>query len=418
MTQTDPLMAVLRQLAAAKTGSRAAPHMPIAKDGKGKVDDGKSKVEQFRDQLRSLAANAKHGPKQQDAVKQDAIKKDIEPEPVPDAELADEVAQVLDRPPPTRSKDRTRSQVHERGATDNAPAPQQWHAPDAGLAFVKSMVAQLHARTEPHQEEPSRVAPPRAHVEVETPDISLATPTKAAKTDASPEPRVTFSVNAAETRAGAPPIKVAVREQETHFPPVAQPTLLQKIVDRLAPEIAATPAPPAPSPAADAALTDVRRTVDTPVKMLTLQLDPPSMGTVVVRMRLTGDSVEVRLTADRQDTMKLLQEERGALKDAMQSAGYSFDIASIDQSAAADPNQGATAGQSHARSEQQQGQQSQSGTQTNGGGGGNSGWERQSNDTQAGARQNRRGHEQIVQPAERPQAEEPVRGNNSGTRYL
>ena len=118
--------------------------------------------------------------------------------------------------------------------------------------------------------------------------------------------------------------------------------------------------------------------------MLTLQLDPPSMGIVTVRMRLAGDAVEVRLSADRQDTTQLLRQEQGALVDAMQSAGYTFDIASIDHSAGSNANP--NAGQSHTQSDQQQSQQPNGGSLF-----GNGTSERQSNDAQAGARHNRQG---------------------------
>jgi chemotaxis protein MotD len=197
-----------------------------------------------------------------------------------------------------------------------------------------------------------------------------------------------------------------VREQETHFEPVPQLTLLQKIVDRISPDLPTAPAQPA-SGAAEVALPDILQTRGTPVRMLTLQLDPPSMGTVTVRMRLAGDAVEVRLSADRQETTQLLREERGALMDAMQSAGYTFDIASIDHSAGSDANP--IAGQSHAQSDQQQSQQSNGGPHI---GSGTS--ERQSSDAQAGGRHNRQGHDQFIKPAERHQDEKVALDRSGG----
>ena len=83
------------------------------------------------------------------------------------------------------------------------------------------------------------------------------------------------------------------------------------------------------------------RLADKPVRIPTLQLDPPTLGAVIVKMRLIGGAVEVRLSADRYETTQMLQQERGALKDVMQSAGYAFDIASIDHSRASDANPGA-----------------------------------------------------------------------------
>ena len=131
------------------------------------------------------------------------------------------------------------------------------------------------------------------------------------------------------------------------------------------------------------------------------------MGTVTVRMRLAGDAVEVRLSADRQETTQLLREERGALMDAMQSAGYTFDIASIDHSAGSDANP--NAGQSHAQSDQQPSQQSNGGPHI-----GNGTSERQSSDAQAGGRHNRQGHDQIIKPAERHQDERVALDRSGG----
>jgi chemotaxis protein MotD len=233
-------------------------------------------------------------------------------------------------------------------------------------------------------------------------------PTNDPKAAALPEVSFASSMGAVETRV-APPVKVAVREQETHFEPVPQLTLLQKIVDRISPDLAQAPQPA--SRAADVALPDIHQKGDTPVRMLTLQLDPPSMGTVTVRMRLAGDAVEVRLSADRQDTTQLLRQEQGALVDAMQSAGYTFDIASIDHSAGSDANP--NPGQSHTQSDQQQSQQPNGGSLL---GNGNS--ERQSNDAQTGARHNRQGHDQLIKPAERRQNEERGPDRNAGARYL
>ena len=68
------------------------------------------------------------------------------------------------------------------------------------------------------------------------------------KADVVPEQRFTLSVESAETRT-VPVLKVAVREQETHFEPVPQLTLLQKVVDRIGADIqaASTPAPAGPA---------------------------------------------------------------------------------------------------------------------------------------------------------------------------
>ena len=153
------------------------------------------------------------------------------------------------------------------------------------------------------------------------------------------------------------------------------------------------------------------RLADKPVRILTLQLDPPDLGAVIVKMRLIGGAVEVRLSADRYETTQMLQQERGALTDVMQSAGYAFDIASIDHSRASDANPGA--GQQQAQPEQRQSQQLHGGSQID-----NATSERQSGDAQAGSRQHRRQHDQFTEPVERHQEQEVVRNRTGGALYL
>ena len=163
-----------------------------------------------------------------------------------------------------------------------------------------------------------------------------------------PDQRFTLSVKSAETRT-VPALKVAVREQETHFEPVPQLTLLQKIVDRMARIFRRHRRRPPAGPA-DAALPDMHRAADKPVRMLTLQLEPPDLGSVTVKMRMAGDAVEIHLSADRAETTEMLRRSGGRLTDLMQSAGYAFDIASIDHSRTSDASPGA--GQSQTQSDQ------------------------------------------------------------------
>jgi chemotaxis protein MotD len=269
-----------------------------------------------------------------------------------------------------------------------------------------SRLDQAQALSPPDDDATPRAARSQTHVEQRAKLLKPGEPTTGSEADVLSEPRFASSISAAETRTVAT-AKVVVREQETHFEPVPQLTLLQKIVDRIAPDLPTAAPPPGPY-SAEVAL---HQTTDTPIRMLTLQLDPPNMGTVTVRMRLAGDAVEVRLSADRHETTQLLREERGALTDAMQSAGYSFEIASIDHSRTSDANP--AAGQSHAQSEQQQSQQPQGGSQID-----NGTSERQSNDTQAGTRHNRQGHDQLAKPVERNQDEQIVLDRNGGALYL
>ncbi|WP_152535630.1 flagellar hook-length control protein FliK [Bradyrhizobium sp. Ai1a-2] len=403
MNKTDPLMAMIRQLTGGKAATRLAPQTAmVAKDHKGKLEDSKGNAGQFREQLRVLAEGAKQKPRV------DTKSAEMEPaqEPEPSNPLADVPDQVASRP-----RDRTRRQASEtsshRSGEEMTPTAPEWRAPEAALSSMISRLDQpLSSRDDGGTPRPARS---QARVEHGADLLTPGEPAKSPKADVVPEQRFASSLGAMETRP-MPTVKVAVREQETHFQPVGQPTLLQKIVDRIAPDLATAPAA-APATAADLTPPDMRRGPDAPVRMLTLQLDPPSMGTVTVRMRLAGDAVEVRLLADRHETTQLLREERGVLMDAMQSAGYTFDIASIDHSSARHATSGG--GPSHAQSDQQQSQQPQGGSQFN-----NGASERQSGDGQAGTRHNRQGHDQFIKPTERRQDEEVARDRNSGAVYL
>ena len=412
MTESDPLMAALRQSRGGKVILRATSRSaPIAKDVKGKVD-------QFREQLQLIAQGAKHGSRPD--VKGEAVSptKDVEKVATQSAALPDDRGEVID-PGTTRSKARVRQSAEDSSdradknsshhADREVTSSPEWRCPEAALSSVISRLDQAQALSPRDDGTSPREVPSQTRVEQKEMSLNPGEATKAQKADAVPEQRFASSMGEVETRT-VPAVKVVVREQETHFEPVQQVTLLQKIVDRIAPDVATTAAPPGTS-SAEVALPGMHRVTDTPVRMLTLQLDPPNMGTVTVRMRLAGDAVEVRLLADRHETTQLLREERGALMDAMQSAGYTFDIASIDQTRTSDPNAGA--GQSQQQSDQRQSPQAQSGPQIDSGTA-----ERQSSDAQAGTRHNRQGHDQLAEGVERHQDEEIVRDSNGGALYL
>jgi chemotaxis protein MotD len=183
---------------------------------------------------------------------------------------------------------------------------------------------------------------------------------------------------------------------------------LQKIVDRMATDLAAV-ASPEGARAADAPGLEAHKAADSrPVRIMTLELDPPNLGSVTVKMRLAGDSVEIHLTADRYETTQMLRQERGALTDAMQSAGYTFDIAAIDHTRTPDANPNNGQQQQQAPSDQRSSLPSSSGSQADSGASG-----RSSGDSQNGARHNRQDHEQSPRPAERQQDQNSSRVRSS-----
>lgn len=403
MNKAEPLMSVLRQLAVAKTTTRAgAPNTATAHDRKDSAD-------RFHDQLRLVAQGAKIGTKAESKTDVNRLRnqsvqdtKHLEREPVATGEAA---------PDPTTRVGKSKEKSSPKAKPDAEPARTEWHGEAASLSALISRLDQAQAQSVTDNDTTtagearlsSAIARPESHDA-----LDFVAPTQPPKTEPATEQRFALSIDSAHTRPPTP-IKVAVRDQETHFQPVQQVSLLQKIVDRLAPNLPTAPAVTASTPAA--ALPDLPKAVDAPVKVLTLQLDPPDLGAVTVKMRLAGDAVEIRMTAERHETAQMLQHERGTLTEAMQSAGYKFDIASIDQSKPGDA--AANGGQQQPQPDQRQSQASGGAAQFD-----SASADRQPGDAAAGSRQNRHQHEQPTERPERPQDNDRVSDRRSGIVYL
>jgi chemotaxis protein MotD len=401
MNKADPLIAAFRLLATPKTNARAG--LPAATAGK----ENKDKAEHFREQLRVVAQGTKPAEKPEtDVAKADIVKADLMMADLAQGVELPELNGEAKEESRTRVKDRSKSGETslQQGVADTAALPVDWRGPDAALSAVISRLDQAHTRGR-GDDVKTRAAHPQIHGA--SPDMSLEPDAAMAgpKTDDAPEQRFVLSVGTAETTT-TPAVKVVVREQETHFEPVQQPTLLQKIVDRMVTDLPAASASTGMA-ATDVASPDIHRVSDKPLRILTLEMDPPNLGAVTVKMRMIGNAVEIHLSADRPETAQMLRQERGALTEVMQSAGYAFDIASIDQSRASDPNSGN--GQPQSQPDQRPSQQSQGGSQMD-----NAASQRQSSDTQGGARQNRQQHDQVAEQVERRQEQKPVLNRNGG----
>lgn len=410
MNKADPLIAAFRQLAVGKLTPRAGLNGgTIAKDGNDKA--GNDKAEHFRQQLRLIAQGTKPDPKAETAK---AEIKGARPDLARDLELADQLAEVADEGT-TRSKDDA-DQPNEvsppQAAAEATPLPPEWRSPEAALSAVISRLDQAKTVSARDDDAPPHVALPESRAEPREIPLQLDDAIRPPKSDQPAEQRFTLTVDSSETRV-LPTVKVVVRDQETHFEPVLQPTLLQKIVDRMVTDL---PVAASPADTSSAAASPPPPAADKPVRILTLQLDPPDLGAVTVKMRLIGNAVEIHLSADRRETTQMLQQQRGALTEVMQSAGYAFDIASIDQSRAGDANPGA--GQQQAQSDPRPSQPLPGGSQAD-----NATSERQSGDAQAGSRHNRQQHDEFKQSVERAQDQEGVRKDgvrhrNGGALYL
>jgi len=413
MKQADLLTATFRQLASAKAGAKGGLNGALLSK------DGKEKAEHFREQMRQVSkVKSPVAPKiDENAARLSTTKPVLEAAAIL-AELAGEVkSKPAERERPDNDDDMPKASGDSKQASEMTG---DWRDSNAALSAVVSQLdhAQQNAGRDGKSAQPSPVLKidpaadekpfdPAAAIDVadiDSPDI-----------DAPGAKRFTATVESMDTKT-AIVSKPVVREQETHFEPVQQVTTLQKIVDRMASDLPAVTAPEAKSPTETLAQENAKIAESRPVRMMTLELDPPNLGTVTIKMRLAGDSVEVHLTADRLETTNLLRQERGALSDAMQSAGYSFDIAAIDHTRAQDANlnngQSQSQSQQQASSDQRGSAPSSNGSLANGESSG-----RSSGEGQSGARQNRQDHDQPQSPPERQQDQggRPVR---SSTVYL
>lgn len=120
--------------------------------------------------------------------------------------------------------------------------------------------------------------------------------------------------------------KVTVVQQETHLPP-AQFNAPQQVANAVVAELKESAAPTA-SAAPDLA-TLQGNAPDQPLKILTINLEPPALGNVTVRLRLVGTELSVHLAAERKDTSQMLDLQRDSIRDLMQSAGYVADVAPV-----------------------------------------------------------------------------------------
>lgn len=117
--------------------------------------------------------------------------------------------------------------------------------------------------------------------------------------------------------------KMSVITRETHFAPVARLTPVQQVATVVGKELAATEiAAPAPEPA-------VRHASSGPLKVLHVKLEPEDLGTVVVKMRMVDQSLELELVAQKRETAELLEKDKEALTRVLRASGYAPDAVTV-----------------------------------------------------------------------------------------
>ncbi len=114
--------------------------------------------------------------------------------------------------------------------------------------------------------------------------------------------------------------KVSIIRQETHFAPAPAQSLAFQIANRIVHEVGT--ADPVFTAQAAAVPDDASAA---PVKALFIQLDPPELGALTIRMSLKDETLHLQIEASRHETARLIERDRDALSGMLRSAGYNFD---------------------------------------------------------------------------------------------
>lgn len=155
---------------------------------------------------------------------------------------------------------------------------------------------------------------------------------------------------------GAAVRTVAVRSVSSaqHFPVVADP------VRQIATEVTRALEAPAAAAAPDPLVSNV--------KTLNVQLEPESLGTVTLRLRLSGNQLSVRVDVAEPATLEMIQRERDRLQKSMTSESVSIDRLEIRAAQDAAP---VTAGDNANATRQESNPQGQASRQNDNNGAGN-----------------------------------------------
>ncbi|WP_375312962.1 flagellar hook-length control protein FliK [Bradyrhizobium sp. A5] len=228
--------------------------------------------------------------------------------------VGQELAAIPVAKPQTQSTGADRKDAPARDARSSTPTREVQATGMAKVATADSApgarpstaAAQAPATALPDNEVSSKAMPATQGFEAVTANVERAV--KASARDTLPETT-----------------KVTVVQQETHLPP-AQFGPTQQIANAVVTELKESSAPTA-SAAADLATSQTN--APEPLKILTINLEPPSLGNVTVRLRLVGSEVSVHLAAERKDTSLMLDQQRDSIRDLMHSAGYVADVAPV-----------------------------------------------------------------------------------------
>jgi len=150
-------------------------------------------------------------------------------------------------------------------------------------------------------------------------------------------------------------VPVSVLDQQTHFMPPTGLAPIQQIADAV---VAGLPRTAGTTPIAEANIltpgvdSQIQGSISSPapgaislngsnaitrrpasVKVLNLTLEPQSLGSVTIKMRLSGTALNVEVELHRPDAMRLIDKDKDLLVAKLQSSGYAIDTLVIKPAA-------------------------------------------------------------------------------------
>ncbi len=281
---------------------------------------------------------------------------------------------------------RTTSKQNASSANPDAPASGTTLDPSLQSAVLASVGLDGSA---PQPSQPSLLVPSGAGQGSSDPDLkaimtasAVATANSAAK----------LGTGAEDTGDDAGLTIVSVLSTETHFAPPAQLSPVQQIADTIVGALLPSPSQPFGASTASAAdetgsttaasATFAGSVADSgtsaiagPVKILNLQLEPPSLGTVTINLSLSDGGLNVQLAASQASTMSIIDKDKDALSNQLRESGYS--VAGVGVTISIDgsnvPNNGSATQDQMGQSAAQGGQTMANGGSSNGNGGSQSG---------------------------------------------
>jgi flagellar hook-length control protein FliK len=87
--------------------------------------------------------------------------------------------------------------------------------------------------------------------------------------------------------------------------------------------------------------TSASQQMDAPIKIVTIQLEPESLGNVTVKMKMSRSNVDLHISVDSHDALRALGASHDKLVEAIQSTGCSVSSYTVDAGAAAPASDGA-----------------------------------------------------------------------------